>query len=1010
MGVNFMDLTPTVASLLQPSDVPGVKGLCLAGEAITKENIKVWGPALDLQCCYGPSECTIYCTWNGDLEGSSEPTNIGRSIGSVSWLVDPSDHNVLQPIGCIGEILVEGPILARGYLNDPKKTFESFIFDPKWAQGGGRRMYKTGDLGRYNSDGTITYLGRRDTQVKLNGQRLELGEIEYHVKANLPAGAHSAVELVRIGDPQTGIKALATFVSFGSSSSVPASRQDWQLLPFTDSLQSIAENLAVALTKSLPGYMVPTLFLPTPSMPMTASGKLDRRQLRKQCESLSQEQAAIYRLGKQSSRALSTTMEVKFQGLWESVLKLKPGSVKADDTFFQLGGDSIGAMRLVTAARLQGISISVAEILQNPRLADFAAKAGSAVVPDDTLNSGPQAFSLLSPSELLTKHIASECRVSMESIQDAYPCSPLQEGLIALSTKSPGAYVAQNVYQLPSDINLDRFKKAWEMVFEHESMLRTRVVHTKEHGFLQVVVRDSPSWNRVSSEEELDRLRKLPPHNGGILSQYTIVGDNTDHPQFVWTAHHALYDSWCIPLLFRKVEALYNDIQSVDVASNVPYSRFIKYLSEINVTASDDFWKARLSGTTAVSFPPLPHPAYQVRATSISKYNISLSHGSRRNITLPSIIRAAWALVIGVYSGSAEDVVFGEILSGRDASVPGIADMVGPTITTVPTRIRIGPDVSIAEFLEDVQAQSAEMLPFQHSGLQHIKRISDDTAIACSFQNLLSITVNNGEMPNSLCEFQSSGTAGSNFSSYPLAILCGVEDGGAKIGIDCHYDEGAISIWQVERILGQFEFFLHRLNSNTGMNEKLGQISILNSTDQVTIQNWNSAPLKHVDKCIHDIIESQVDLQPASKTAIDSYDISLTYSELGQLSTRLAQYIVEQRLECDIIPFCFEKSAWAIVAMLAVMKSGRAFVPLDPAAPLARLRDITGDTEANFILCSAGYQALCQSLVPCAVVVNQQTIKRLPSYNCKLPRCNSSSPAYVIFTSGSTGKPKYVIS
>jgi hypothetical protein len=598
----------------------------------------------------------------------------------------------------------------------------------------------------------------------------------------------------------------------------------------------------------------------------------------------------------------------------------------------------------------------------------------------------------------------------MESIQDAYPCSPLQEGLIALSTKSPGAYVAQNVYQLPSDINLDRFKKAWEMVFEHESMLRTRVVHTKEHGFLQVVVRDSPSWNRVSSEEELDRLRKLPPHNGGILSQYTIVGDNTDHPQFVWTAHHALYDSWCIPLLFRKVEALYNDIQSVDVASNVPYSRFIKYLSEINVTASDDFWKARLSGTTAVSFPPLPHPAYQVRATSISKYNISLSHGSRRNITLPSIIRAAWALVIGVYSGSAEDVVFGEILSGRDASVPGIADMVGPTITTVPTRIRIGPDVSIAEFLEDVQAQSAEMLPFQHSGLQHIKRISDDTAIACSFQNLLSITVNNGEMPNSLCEFQSSGTAGSNFSSYPLAILCGVEDGGAKIGIDCHYDEGAISIWQVERILGQFEFFLHRLNSNTGMNEKLGQISILNSTDQVTIQNWNSAPLKHVDKCIHDIIESQVDLQPASKTAIDSYDISLTYSELGQLSTRLAQYIVEQRLECDIIPFCFEKSAWAIVAMLAVMKSGRAFVPLDPAAPLARLRDITGDTEANFILCSAGYQALCQSLVPCAVVVNQQTIKRLPSYNCKLPRCNSSSPAYVIFTSGSTGKPKYVIS
>lgn len=164
LEVNFMDITPTVASFLRPSDVPNLKGLSLGGEPLTKDNIEIWGKAVALHCCYGPSECSINSTWNGDLLKSTEATNIGRSIGSVSWITDPSNYNRLVPIGCVGELLIEGPILARGYLNDPEKTSKAFINNPAWASGCGRRFYCTGDLARFNSDSTITYLGRKDTQ------------------------------------------------------------------------------------------------------------------------------------------------------------------------------------------------------------------------------------------------------------------------------------------------------------------------------------------------------------------------------------------------------------------------------------------------------------------------------------------------------------------------------------------------------------------------------------------------------------------------------------------------------------------------------------------------------------------------------------------------------------------------------------------------------------------------------------------------------------------------------
>lgn len=179
-----------------------------------------------------------------------------------------------------------------------------------------------------NSDGTITYIGRRDTQVKLNGQRLELGEIEYHVKKNLPSDITSSVELIKVG----GVKPLAAFLCY-TAPPLPIALQEEELLPLTESLKETIVSLESSLSRSLPPHMAPTLFIPIKSMPLTPSGKLNRRQLRLWCESLSEARLSEYRLAKKSSRAPSTPMELKLQALWETVLNLPPGSIKADDNF-----------------------------------------------------------------------------------------------------------------------------------------------------------------------------------------------------------------------------------------------------------------------------------------------------------------------------------------------------------------------------------------------------------------------------------------------------------------------------------------------------------------------------------------------------------------------------------------------------------------------------------------------------------------------------------------------------
>jgi len=839
--------------------------------------------------------------------------------------------------------------------------------------------------------------------VKLNGQRLELGEIEHHVKRNLNIDVKSAVELIPVS---AVAKALAVFICLPSGEDASP---DEFLLAMSDEVRSISTALEAAISAALPAYMVPSVYIPVSSMPMTSSGKLDRRKLRTVCQSLSGDQITGYKLARRTGRQPSTEMEKLLAQLWQSVLNLDY-SVGADDNFFKCTGDSITAMRLIAAARAEGVCLGVADIFRKPRLSDLATDATLLSSFDNiTSQSAIEPFSLLQINKSipdLLAELASQCHMEIESIYDVYPCTSLQQGLIALSSKDPGAYVAQNIYRLPPGIDLDRFRSAWEKVVEAEIILRTRIVYTESLGFLQVITREPITWHEISNLSDfVEQDRQLPSYNGGPLSRYTIV-ESPASTHFVWTAHHAIYDGWCISLLLERVEACYHDIRAVDMAIGAGYPRFIKFLSEINASESDDFWRSRLSEPTSIHFPTLPNPTYHIHATSTSSHSASLIRETGSHITLPSVIRASWALVVAIYSGSSDDVVFGETLTGRDAPVPDLADIIGPTLATVPTRVKIDAEANIGKFLEDIQAQSAEAIPYQYSGLQHIKHLSDDAAIACGFQNLLAIHHDSKEAADGFWDLQSSGTTGTNFYSYPLTVSCQV--GENKVTIDAYYDKDVISSWLVDQMLRQFEFVLSVLNCPDNQCLKLGQVKMLKPEDEQAILTWNSTKPRVVDECIHDMISRRVLQQPKWGLAVDAHDVKLSYWELDRLSTQLAHYLLERKLENTLIPVCFDKSAFTICSMVAVLKCGAAFVPLDPTAPVARLRDIIKDSDARTVLCSPRLLGLCGSVASNVIAVDLEMIEKLPKHEELLPAVDSNSVAYVIYTSGSTGKPKLV--
>ena len=860
---SFACITPTVASLMEPEDVPTLACLSLCGEAMTTSHISTWSSRVRLVNAFGPSECCVGSAANSFVTEQSNPKCIGKAVSCCYWVVHPRNHNRLARIGSIGELLIEGPILARHYLNEPVKTKAAFINNPEWARPGrGTRLYKTGDLVYQNPDGSFQYVGRKDTQAKIRGQRLEFGDIEQAFREVVPETENVVAEIAQ------------------------AEGQPPRLLVFFSAKNINLHDFDVSRTQSkmaqkIPAFMVPSAIIPLDQMPLMPSGKVDRKKIKALGASLPTRQE------KRAGRLPTSDMEVTLASLWKQVMKSAPAQIMADDSFFHVGGDSYTAMKLVTAARACSISLNVAAIMQTPKLSDMAKKAqhmGNEGHPAvDVQATAP--FSMVEWTSDVEEEVSRQCDVPADSIEDVYPCTPLQEGLFVLSVKQAGAYVARHCYQLPSSLDLAQYKSAWNTMYKASAILRTHIVQldnagrNKRGGLYQAVVNKPLVWQRATSLDEFGASR--PVSLGGPLAEFAIVEENANSRYLVLTMHHAAYDAASLQMLLGDVQSVYSCEQP---PMRFPFREFIKQLQATQVHQTRSFWAQYLDGALPSAFPSIPS-GYVPSADSTFDSDLTLPAAKSKAFTISTMIRVAWAMVLARHADS-NDVVFGETLSGRNGSDDAATETEGPMITTLPVRCVLDGQANITDILTSMQSDIVNMIPHQHAGLQNIRLASPSAGAACNVGCLVTIAPESSGPTNLGLGITPVDVGTPPAMSYPLSVqfILG-EKGTMKVSV-C-YDDRLVDGMQVETMVAQFVGVLTQLS---GGKKKMVKDIEVEAEPSLALRGANAGLRPDVLGVLHDEIEDlleEISSQELSKSGTSCSEGTRGLGELEQEMRKL---------------------------------------------------------------------------------------------------------------------------
>ena len=408
---NFLCITPTVAELLNPEVVPDLKDLILAGEPASQALVAKWQYKVRLHGGYGPAETSMSAMSRRLIDNNQH--KVGSPISCAFTVIDPSRPTCLVPDGCVGELMIQGPLLAEGYISASDEENANWIFGheddrlPPYIPR--MKAYRTGDLVRKCADGTFDFVGRKDTQVKIHGQRVELGEVETHLSLALPENMRGIVGYLR-GNSQS-LDSIAAFLWYMDrpSGDIRKNRPAELLSNLSADQQSVITSIESALKAALPSYMVPaTHFILDGCPEQTVSGKIDRKRLVAlgaaaplEIRRLFLTSAPEAKYPMQELEMPSTAMELKMQQLWASILHLPPANIGKRSQFYGLGGDSVRAIQLVSEAHRSGIQMTVADLLAHGQLGDLAMTAKWEI-------SGKQVIQGISPFSLLPSHMDKE--------------------------------------------------------------------------------------------------------------------------------------------------------------------------------------------------------------------------------------------------------------------------------------------------------------------------------------------------------------------------------------------------------------------------------------------------------------------------------------------------------------------------------------------------------------------------------------------------------------------------
>ncbi len=993
-GVTTVFLTTALFHLMvdeQMEVLAWLKQLLFGGEVLSVAHAKRAIESLGrcrLLHVYGPTEGTTYTTFHemNRRDEVSDSVPIGKPIANTCvYILDEELRPV--PVGVPGELYTGGDGLARCYFNRPELTAERFIPDP-CSGVAGARLYRAGDLARWLDDGSIDFLGRIDDQVKIRGFRIEPAEIEASLKQH--PDVREAAVIAEQGEREGEGKRLVAYVA-------------------ADETVNIVK-LRSYLAKKLPDYMIPSTFVLLDELPLNPNGKVDRNALPRSYGTRPEIEEEFI--------APRTSVERALADVWSQVLSIE--KVGIHDNFFALGADSIRSIQVIALARQRGLEITLQQVFQHQTIYELARQVA---VPQEI-----EADCRTKPFELLSE----EDRQKLPpDIEDAYPLTRLQAGMLFHSEYQPDSAIYHDVfsYHLRAPFNPDALRLSAERLAARHAVLRTSFDLTGLSEPVQLVNRS------VEIPLEFEDLRTLDPVERDevivrwIESEKGRRFDWTQAPlvrlqvhrrteetfQFTISLHHAILDGWSLASLFTELFQYYFSLLGlrdavVDPPPVTSYRDFV--VLERQACQSEEcrrYWAGVLRDSTVALLPRWPGLASTAERLRVREVRISsdVSRGLKRaaigaGVSVKSVLLAAHMRVLSLLTGQS-DVMSGLVCNGRPEQEDGDR-AIGLFLNTLPFRLRLSGG-SWRDLIEETFKAEQALLPYRRYPLAEIQKNWRD-------QPLFEVVFNfiHFHIYNNLLDFDGLEFLGGHFfeeTNFTLLAEFYQDPSLFDVVLSLKYDATILSPEQIELVAGYYKAALTAIARDPL--EEYASASLLSERERSQLLVvWNEMTTgANAGCCPHELFERQVAHSPEAAAIIFGSE-RLSYRELNDKADHLARHLVSLGVGPEVlVGVCSSRSIEMVVGLLGILKAGGAYVPLDPNYPGERLAFMLSDacidillTEERLLGAAAGFKGRTVCLDADWDLIASHKRERQGM------DVSPGNLAYVIYTSGSTGRPK----
>ncbi|BBZ13665.1 non-ribosomal peptide synthetase [Mycobacterium branderi] len=981
--VGVLNQTPSAVGALAPQGLDAV-ALLVGGEPCPAEVVERWAPGRVMINAYGPTETTVWVSMSAPLTPGTEMVPIGSPVAGAALFV--LDRRLCPvPMGVVGELYVAGSGVGQGYVRRAGLTASRFVACPFGAPG--QRMYRTGDLMSWGADGQLRYLGRADEQVKIRGYRIELGEIQAAL-ANCD-GVEQATVVAR--EDQPGDKRLVGYVT-GTAD---------------------AAEIRATLGERLPAYMIPAAVVVMETLPLTVNGKLDTRAL----------PAPEYLAGEY--RAPSSVVEEILAGIYAHVLGLE--RVGVDDSFFDLGGDSLSAMRLIAAINASlDAGLSVRTVFDAPTVAQLAPRIGA--------DAGrlPRLVAVERPP-VLPLSFAQNRLWFLDQLQGPSPIYNM-----AMAVRLHGRLDPDALGAAMADV-VGRHESLRTLFAAPEGIPQQLIVPAERAEFGWKII-DATDWPESRLMEAIAAAAGHPFElTTEIPLQARLFTLDQDEHVLALVVHHIAADGWSITPLTRDLGVAYASRCAGQAPDWAPLAvQYVDYTlwqraqfgdladGDSPIAAQLAYWEETLAGMPErLQLPtdrPYPliadHRGASVTVDWPAELQQRVARVAReRNATSFMVVQAALAVLLSKLSASSDVAVGFPIAGRRDTALD---ELVGFFVNTLVLRIDLTGDPTIAELLGQVRTRSLAAYERQDVPFEVlVERLNPTRSLTHHplFQVLLAwqnfAAHDNAAGGLAFGELEATSLpVDTQTARMDLTFFLGerfTEAGEpAGIGGAVEFRTDVFDAASIETLIERLQRVLIAIVADPG--RRLSSVGLLDEAEQLRLDGWgNRAVLAQpaaAKVSIPALFAAQVSRRPDA-VAVKCGERSWTYRELDEASNRLAHLLSSHGAgPGESVALLFSRSAEAIIAILAVLKTGAAYLPIDPAHPAARIAFMVADAAPVVAIATT---ELASRLNGCNLPVIEVDSPAPQGYPCTaLPAPAPDDIAYIIYTSGTTGKPKGV--